>query len=576
MNWILRDVDDTAVVRRLQHQLRDLPEPLARALAVRGITSFEAARHYFRASLTDLHDPFLMKGMEAAASRLLRAIRDSECVLVHGDYDADGVAATAILVRFLGSLGARTHYFIPSRFEDGYGLHARGIERAAELGATLMVAVDCGINALREAELARRRNVDLVICDHHTPGPEEPAAAAILNPKRTDCPYPCKHLAAGGVVFKLVQALQRARDLPAAEANEYLDLTAIATMCDVVPLVGENRILVREGLAALRHGRRPGLQALAEIAGCDLRALDGRDMGYRLGPRINAAGRMEDASRAVELLLSEQDTDATRLAQHLDDLNSERKKCGEHVLREAMSMAEDRWQTAPQPALVLHRPDWHQGVLGIAAGRIKDRFQRPAILLSTTRGEITGSARSVPGIDIQHAIARCRDLLTRFGGHAAAAGLTLPEQNLDAFRARLNEVIGGDSAPDSMAGSLSFDAPLDLASVDSRFVRVLRQFGPFGNRNEEPVFHSRDLRLTYRPRTVGASGAHLKISLRACGNSGTFDAIGFSLGAKANALDAARDHGQFVEALFSVQENTYRGRTRLQLRLSDIRPQSGT
>lgn len=576
MNWILREVDDTTVVGELQEQLRNLPKPLARALAVRGISSFEAARHYFRASLTDLHDPFQMKGMEEAASRLLRAIRDRECVLVHGDYDADGVAATALLVRFLRSQCVEAHYFIPSRFEDGYGLHARGIERAADLGATLMVAVDCGINALDEAELVRRRNMDLVVCDHHTPGPREPDAAAIINPKRIDCPYPCKHLAAGGVVFKLVQALVKALDRPAAEGHEYLDLAAIATMCDVVPLVGENRILVREGLAALRHGHRPGLRALAEIAGCDLRALDGRDLGYRLGPRINAAGRMAEASSAVELLLSECDTAAASLAEQLDELNSERKKRGEHVLREAISMVETRWQTAPQPALVLHHPDWHQGVLGIAAGRIKDRFHRPAILLSTTRGEITGSARSVPGINIQQAIAACHDLLTRFGGHAAAAGLTLPEQNLDAFRERLNEAIGEDFAADSMTGSLSFDSQLDLACIDNRFVRVLRQFAPFGNRNEEPVFRSRDLMLAYKPRTVGASGSHLKISVRAHRNSGTFDAIGFNLGAKASELDAARDQGQYVEALFSVQENTYRGRTRIQLRLSDIRTQSGT
>ncbi len=576
MNWILREVDDTAVVGDLQEQLRNFPEPLARALALRGVNSYEAARHYFRASLADLHDPFLMKGMEEAAARLLRAVRDKECVLVHGDYDADGVAATAILVRFLRAQGVETHYFIPSRFEDGYGLSARGIEHAAAKGASIVIAVDCGINALEEAELVRQHNMDLVICDHHTPGPSEPDAAAVVNPRREDCPYPCAHLAAGGVVFKLVQALLKAQARPAASGHEYLDLAAIATMCDVVPLVGENRILVREGLAVLRRGGRPGLRALAEVAGCDLSHLDSSDIGYRLGPRINAAGRMAAASSAVDLLLSEEATTAARLARRLDELNSERRNLGDRVQREAMAKAENRWQTAPQPAIVLHHPDWHQGVLGIAAGRVKDRFNRPVILLSTTRGEITGSARSVPGVNIQSAIAACGDLLTRFGGHAAAAGLTMPEENLEAFRTRLADVIGREFAADSMTGSLAYDAPLDLDSVNQRFVRVLRQFAPFGNRNEEPVFHSRDLMLAYRPRTVGASGRHLKISVQSPGQSGTFDAIGFNLGAKAGELDVARDHGQRVEALFSVQENTYRGRTRVQLRLSDIRPQSGS
>ena len=570
MRWVLRKVDHPAVAA-MQRQLRNLPEPLARVLVLRGIHSFETARAYFRDSRSDLHDPFLMDGMGVAARRLVQAIEKQERVLVYGDYDADGVTATALVTQFLRGNGVEAHYFIPSRFADGYGLHSRGIGHAASLGATLVVAVDCGATALDEARYTRECGMDLLICDHHTPGPEDPPAVAVLNPKRATCAYPCMQLTAAGIAYKLVQAVLQRLGRPNEESYAYLDLAAISTTCDIVPLVGENRILVREGLTELRRARRPGLRALAEISGCDLPTMSTSDIGFRLGPRINAAGRLAEASRAVELLLSEDAATALSLAQELDHLNRKRRELGAAVFEDAQSKVEIRQQAAPDPVIVLHSTDWHQGVLGIAASRIKDRFNRPTILLSTARGEIAGSARSIAGINILQAISACSDLLTRYGGHAGAAGLTLPEANIDTFRSRLNTVIREKLSPQVVTDALSVDARLDLLTVNQRFVNVLRQFAPFGQYNEEPLFLAEDLEVAQKPRTVGSAGQHLKIIVQPRGTTTGYEAIGFNLGKKASTLDAAWRGGMPIEAVFALQENTFRGRTRTQLRLSDIR-----
>ncbi len=571
MKWILSEVPDASVVARLQDQLRNLPEPLARSLVLRGIDTFEKARSFFRDTRGDLHDPFDMDGMQAAAERLSSAIRDQEHVAVYGDYDADGVTSTALITHFLRQSGVDTDYYIPSRFEDGYGLHERGINRAAEAGTTLMVVVDCGSTALAEAVYAKELGIDLIICDHHTPGPADPHAVAVLNPKRAACTYPNVSLSACGIAYKLVCATMAIMGDQNPGGDRYLDLVAISTVCDMIPLEGENRILAREGLIELRQARRPSLRELALSARCTIESLSTVDIGFRIGPRLNAAGRIKDASVAVELLLADSIEAAAPLIAELGRLNNERRAQGAKFAREAVRAAKIQLESSDGHALVLHNQEWPPGLLGIAAGRLKDRFNRPTILLTTLRGKATGSARSVASVNIHDALSSCEELLDAFGGHAAAAGVTLPVENIEAFSQRLNSVIGEWWTPDSMESPQLYDADLDLRDVNQRFMNVLRQFSPHGRGNEEPVFRVANLKLAAAPRRVGSAGAHLKLTVRSKDGGEPMGAIGFSLGDKAPALESLEST---YEVLASLQENTFMGRTSNQLKLTDIRAQT--
>ena len=579
--WTYRSLEDPDVVPALQEALNDLPSPLARTLALRGVTSFEEARHFFRADRADLHAPLGMADMTTAADRVARALEQGESVLVYGDYDVDGTTASALLTDFLRDRGVDASFFVPDRYDDGYGLCRRGLDVAAERGASLVVALDCGITAHEEAAYARELGLDLIICDHHTPqttdeGVDLPDAFAVIDPKRPDDDYPFTELTGCGLGFKLAQAVLARRGEDPAAAFDYLDLLAVSTASDIVPLYGENRILMAEGLRALQRTDRPGLRALADAADLDLADVTSTgNIVFTLGPRINAAGRMEHASTAVELLLAADDAEAEPRAAELERLNRERRSVDDATEEAAVEMAE-RQITARSPhALVLYDEDWHLGVIGIVASSIVERFHKPTIMLTHNGDEVKGSARSIEGINIYDALSDCADVLTQFGGHDHAAGLSLEVDAIEAFRDRFDAAVGERVTPELLTPSITVDAELDLdtiGSIDDRFWAVLQQFGPFGPANATPVFHGRDLAVVGSPRTVGSDGSHLKFEVRQRnGDGATFDVIGFGMGEKLSVLQRSQEEGRPLELLFSLEDNTWNGRTTLQLKARDLR-----
>ncbi|MDQ7041586.1 MAG: single-stranded-DNA-specific exonuclease RecJ [Rhodothermus sp.] len=574
--WVRRPLADPDAVATLMAAARYLPEPLARVLVARGITTVEAARAFFRPRLDQLHDPFLMADMEAAARRLARAIEHREHVLVYGDYDVDGTTATALMTSFLKARGVPVRFFVPHRFRHGYGLTRKALEEALEAGTRLLIALDCGITAAEEAAYARTRGVDLIICDHHTAGASLPEAVAVLDPKRPDCPYPFPELSGCAVAFKLVQATLQVLGESPESAYTYLDLVALSTAADIVPLTGENRVLMAEGLRYLRQSPRPGLQQLATRARWPLEQLTMHGIVFGLAPRINAAGRLGDANRAVALLLAEDPTVAEALAAELDMANRERQQLDRQTLEEAIAQAERQISARDDRyALVLYRPDWHLGVIGIVASRIVERFYRPTILLCAVDSILKGSARSIAGVNIYDALRDCEDLLLQFGGHTYAAGLALEEARLEAFRERFNEAVSARLTPELLIPRLEIDALLDLHMLDARFWRLLQRFGPHGPENEEPLFMARDLEVVNEPQLVGSEGKHLKffVRQRAHPDDPPCEVIGFGLQRLLPIVQHSRRTGQPLALAFTLQENSWQGQTRLQLRLRDLKLQ---
>ncbi len=575
--WTLRPVENEAAVGEIARRLNDLPDALARALLLRGVDSFDAARRFFRPTLDGVHDPFLMRDMDAAADRLAEAVARKQRVMVYGDYDVDGTTSAAMLTLFLRELGVEATYFVPNRFKHGYGLCNAGLDEALERGASLVVAVDCGITAHAEAAYARTLGLDLVICDHHTALDTVPDAVAVLDPKRPDCAYPFTGLSGCGVGYKLMQATLERLGLPAERAHPYLDLLAVSIAADIVPIVGENRILMHAGLARLATAPRLGLLALAEATGVDLAACSTSHVVFALGPRINAAGRLGDAGRAVDLMMADDPALARRLAGDLDLLNRQRQELDRNTLAEAVAEAEAHVEAHDPFALVLHGPRWHSGVIGIVASRIVERFHRPAVLLTGEGDVARGSARSVEGVSIYDALAQCQDLLIGFGGHHAAAGVSLPAENLPAFREALGAAVGARLSPEQREPEIALDAALDLAEitggVGGRFWQVLRQFGPFGPENPKPVFWGRDLRVVGEPKAVGKDQSHLRLRVAQNGG-GPYTVIGFGLAERLGVVKESARTGRPLELAFNVEENTWNGRTELQLKAKDVRPAS--
>ncbi len=573
-SWVPRVLEQPGRVALIQQELNQLPEALARVLVLRGIDSLEGARLFFRPRLEDLHDPFLMKGMRAASERVAEAVRRGEKILVYGDYDVDGTTATTLMVRFLRERGAEVDFFIPDRIEHGYGLRPAGIDYAVDAGARLVVTLDCGITAVQEARYARDRGLDLIICDHHKPDDEIPEALAVLNPKQVDCPYPFKELSGCGVGFKLTQGVLSALGEPPETAYPFLDLVAISIAGDIVPIMGENRVLMAEGLKRLTERPRLGLKKLAELAGIDLAQCSTSRIVFSLGPRINAAGRMGDACRAVELMLEDDEYRAAELAWQLEQANRMRRTLDQTTLSEAEHLADEHLGSVAQHSLVLFQPEWHLGVIGIVASRLVERFYRPTVMLAASNGEAKGSARSIQGVNIYDALKACEDLLTTFGGHDYAAGLTIPTRNVTAFRLRFDEVVSSFVTPEVLTPSISVDALLNLNEIDRRFWAVLRQFAPHGPENDTPVFQANGLEAVGAPQRVGRSGEHLKVTLRHAGDDGGlhFEAIGFGMRERFGLVQESARGGSPLDALFTIQENNWNGRTSLQLHLKDVRP----
>ncbi|PEN05796.1 single-stranded-DNA-specific exonuclease RecJ [Longimonas halophila] len=578
--WMLRTLDDPGVVAQLQPRLNDLPTALTRALALRDVNSFEAARDFFRASRSDLHNPLDMADMPRAAERVAAAIADGETVLVYGDYDVDGTTATAMCTHFLHQQDVPASFFIPDRYEDGYGLCKRGIDAAVERGASLIIALDCGITAHAEADYAREQGLDLIICDHHTPKDTLPNAYAVLDPKRDDCAYPFTELSGAGVGFKLLQATQRVRGASEDRVFDYLDLLGISIASDIVPMYGENRILMQEGLAALQSTERVGLRALAKAADLDLTSVKTTgNIVFTIGPRINAAGRMAHARKAVDLMLESDPATARDQAEELEQLNKERRSLDERIRKEATKQAERQITARTAHALVLYDPDWHLGVIGIVASRIVEQFYKPTIMLTRNGDAVKGSARSISGVNIYRALTDCEDVLTQFGGHDYAAGMSLPEANVSKLRDRFNEAIAERITPELLTPTIKVDAHVDLETIgtaDGRFWAVLQQFGPFGPSNPRPVFHLGPCRVAKSPRTVGRDDAHLKFTVApADTDAPQIDVIGFGQGDKLDLLRESRRSGTPIELVAKVDENTWRGQTSIQLKLRDVRLYDG-
>ena len=571
--WTLRAVEDETLVQTLAADLNDLPHALARALALREVRSFDDAHTFFRPTLARLHDPHRMRDMDRAVDRVATAIRQQETVLVYGDYDVDGTTSTAMMLTFLWSQGVKASFFIPNRFEHGYGLGVAGIDTAASRGASLIVALDCGITAVTEAAYARSRGIDLVICDHHTAGDVLPDAVAVLDPKRPDCEYPFKGLSGCGVGFKLIQGVLDALGLPPEDAWPFLDLVAVSTACDIVPMVGENRVLMRAGLKQLGESPRVGIAALAEKAGVELDGCTASKMVFQIGPRINAAGRIADAGLAAELLASNDPDEARRLVDEIEGLNLRRRDLDRTTRDEAFEIAERLMEDDPR-ALVVYKPGWHAGVIGITASRVAERFHRPTLLLTSNgaTGSAKGSARSVKGISIYQALSHCADLLTRFGGHAFAAGLALPIDRVDALRERMQHAVDlAMSDDEDLVPEIELDAPLHLADVSPRFWSVLKQFGPHGPDNLRPTFWGRGLQVVGQPSTVGAQQQHLRMRVAQADGGPAFSVIGFGLADRFETVLSSVRRGRPLELAFQVDENTWNGRTTLQLKAQDVR-----
>lgn len=543
---------------------------LTEILVKRGIDTFDKARSFFRPSLDDLHDPFLMDGMHLAVERIVKAVADKEKVLVYGDYDVDGTNGVALMWTFLNSIQASAEYYIPDRIKDGYGLSVAAIERAKERGIQLLISVDCGITAVKPVERATELGLDVIICDHHEPGDVIPSAYAVLDPLKPGCSYPYKTLCGCSVAFKLVQALSKHPSFqPMLEEGnqtllQYLDYVTLATTADIVNLTGENRVLVKLGLEVLNTNPHPGVHALIDTSGLKLGGITAGQIVFVLAPRINAVGRLGDATRAVELLTSESFTAALERARVFEEENRNRRKIDEDTFLEAQELVENYLDIENESAIILHQETWHPGVIGIVASRLVERYYRPTIMMTTVDGVAKGSARSVAGFDIYQALKRCEDKLVQFGGHKYAAGLSVELDRLDEFKEAFNEIAKELLTGDLLTPEIRVDAEIRLGEVTPKFVRVLNQFAPFGPGNMRPVFVARNVEIYGTPRIVGKN--HLKFKVRS--NGQIFDAIGFNLGGFIEKLLHGR---RTADLAFSLDESDFAGEAVPQLKIKDIK-----
>jgi single-stranded-DNA-specific exonuclease len=562
--WTLPPAIDADAASALAASLR-LPAALARLLLARGVTTPDRARAHLRPLLEHLHPPDTLPDLVPALERLEAAVTRGETVLVHGDYDVDGVCAAALLSRWLARLGARPVAFAPHRLRDGYDLGAAGLRRAREVGATLLLTADCGVVAHEAVAEAGEAGIDVIVTDHHTPGPTLPRALAVVNPARADSAYPEATLCGAGVAFKVVQALATRRGVPFDDLLPDLDLVALATVADLVPLTGENRVLVRYGLRALHRTTKPGLRALLEVCGLEAAEPDAGQVGFRLAPRLNAVGRLGDAGEALRLLLTEDPDEARRLACAAEDTNRARQEEDRRTLEQALAQLDATFDAERDYGVVLAAQGWHPGVIGIVASRVVERIYRPVVLVALRDGTGRGSARSIPGFHLFEAIRACAQHLGRYGGHRQAAGMDLASAALEPFREAFNAEARRRLAGHELTPELTVDLELDLADADLPLADLFRYLGPHGIGNPRPVFLGRGVRVVGEPRAVGQG--HLKLSLEAAGV--TRPAIGFGL---AERLPPEAVAGRRADAVFQLLPNEYKGRRTAQLRLIDLRP----
>lgn len=560
--WVFKAVPSQDQIEKLSKAI-NTNHYLSGVLLQRGICDYDQAKKYFRPSLQDLYDPFLMMDMDKAVGRLKNAIDREEKILIYGDYDVDGTTAVSLVYRYLRRFYPDCEVYIPDRYAEGYGVSLAGVEYAAANGYSLIIALDCGIKSSELVRLADNKGIDFIICDHHLPGESIPNAVAVLDPKRVDCNYPCPDLSGCGLGFKLMQAYARLyRD--EQEVFEYLDLVAISIASDIVPIVGENRVLAYYGLKKLNENPMPGLKALKEISGTK-NELDISGVVFTLGPRINAAGRVAHARAAVDLLICETEAEAISLAEKLNLKNELRKEFDSSITEEALSMIASNDRIKSLKSTVLFKNTWHKGVIGIVAARCIEKFYRPTVILTESNNKITGSARSVNGFDLYQAILSCSDLLEKFGGHKYAAGLTLDASNLEAFQQRFEEVVSATLTTEMLTPVIEIDYTINLDAVNAKFLNVLKQMGPFGPENPRPVFAANNLYVFNSLSSF--KDRHIKFLVRQEGGDNVFQAVGFDMAEYYEPISG----GDMFRMAFTIEENIYNGVSSIQLRIKDIK-----
>jgi single-stranded-DNA-specific exonuclease len=560
--WLLKEIPAHSQIEQLSKAINVNPY-LCAILLQRGISDFESAKKFFRPSLDELHDPFLMKGMERAVTRLKDAMDRNEKILIYGDYDVDGTTSVALVYSYLIKFYTHCEVYIPDRNAEGYGISLAGIEWAEQYGYSLVIALDCGIKSSELIALAKIKGIDFIICDHHLPDEFVPDAVAVLDPKQKDCVYPYKELSGCGLGFKFIQgyAMRFGRE---QEVYDYLDLVAVSIASDIVPITGENRILTYFGLKKLNENPMPGLKALKDIAGLR-NELDVSGIVFTLGPRINAAGRVAHGRAAVELLVSKTEEEANSLAEKVNLKNEVRKQFDSDITEEAIAMIEANDALRTSKSTVLFKNSWHKGVIGIVAARCVEKYYRPTVILTESNNKITGSARSVNGFDLYHAILECSDLLEKFGGHKYAAGLTLDISNLEQFQRKFEEVVSSTITEDMLTPVLEMDMPLHFDLITSKFLAILKQMAPFGPENQRPLFEASGVYVFNSLSSF--KDKHVRFLAGQQNNENVFQAVGFDMNDHYDQLAK----GDYFKMAFTIEENTFNGATSIQLRIKDIK-----
>ena len=562
-NWVIEENSNPEKVHDLA-EILGIPPVISKILFHRGIHTKEEARRFFKPDWSDLNDPFLMKDMDVAVDRIVRALERKERILIYGDYDVDGITSVSLLYLFLTKHGGNVGFYIPDRLREGYGLSSAGVIQAAKEGATLLITVDCGITGLEEIQHARQLGMEVIVSDHHEQGKELPEALAILNPKRKDCPYPFKELAGVGVAFKLAQALCRRLEINEEDSRELIDLVALGSAADIVPLIHENRVLVKFGMERLNRLDRIGIRALAETSGLLGKPIGTGQVVFTLAPRINAVGRLGNAERAVKLLITESESQAKDIAQILESENRDRKNLDDVTFQETKTLIEKNAQFSEARTVVLAKDGWHPGVIGIVASRIVEQFCRPTVMIALDGDLGKGSARSISNFDIYSALKGCEDLLLSYGGHRHAAGLMIKQDQIERFRERFEQIAAQNIREEDLTHKIWVDAEIMLPEITDKFVRLMNLFAPFGPQNMRPVFLSRNLNVVGSPRVVGKN--HLKFKVRQGGE--VYDAIGFDLGDLMYRLSPGDGK---LDMVFVVEENHWNDEIRIQLRVKDLR-----
>ena len=564
--WVINTPPEWEKIDKLSKEL-NCSHVIANLLLQRGVDTAEEAHAFFNPTKEMLHDPFLMKDMDKAVLRLEKAIDTKEKVMIYGDYDVDGTTAVALLYKYLKNKCKNPEYYIPDRYTEGYGVSILAIDYAALNGISLMIVTDCGVKAVEKVRYAKSKGVDIIICDHHTPGDELPDAVAVLDPQRKDCHYPYRWLSGCGVSFKLAQAYNKKHNLPPEDLDKLLDLVCVSIASDIVPITGENRILAHFGLLRLNSEPSLGLKTILSFSGIN-KDLTINDIVFRIGPKINAAGRVESGNKSVELLIADDETKATEVAASINNFNDQRKKLDHDITEEALEYINQSHYDQSQKATVLYNPNWHKGVIGIVASRLTEYYYRPTVILTESNGLATGSARSVEGFDLYYAISQCSEFLENYGGHKYAAGLTLRLENIEPFKAKFQKIVSETITEEMLTPQINIDAQIKLNDITPDLYAMIQKFAPFGPNNTIPVFMTENVTNFIGSKQVGRNNEHLKLVVvddtRVCNDR---SGIAFGMGEAFSRISK----GEYFDICYTLQENEFMGKSDIQMMIRDLK-----